>query len=312
MSANESQVVFGTGPLGTAVARELLARGQRVRLVNRSGRGDVPAGAELVKGDATDPASARQVCQGAGVVFHCASPAYTEWPEKFPPITNGIIEGAADAGAKLVYGDNLYMYGPASGPLTEDLPNRAAGPKGLTRALMAEKLLAAHQSGKVRAAIGRASNFYGPGVRDSVVGEGVFGAALAGKSAEALGDLDAPHTYTFINDFAKGLVTLGEREEALGQVWHVPSAETLTTRRFVEMVFEEAGTRPKFRVASRMIVTIFGWFKPMMRELKEVLYEFEGPFVVDHGKYERAFGNHATPHREAIRQTLDWFRQQTK
>jgi nucleoside-diphosphate-sugar epimerase len=312
MSTNESHIVFGTGPLGTAVARELLSRGRRVRLVNRSGRADVPTGAELVKGDAADPAGARQLCEGAAVVYHCASPAYTEWPEKFPPLTNGIIEGAAAAGAKLVYGDNLYMYGPVSGLLTEELPNRATGPKGRTRALMAEKLMAAHQSGKVRAAIGRASNFYGPGVRDSVVGEGVFAAALAGKAAEALGNLDAPHTYTFINDFAKGLVTLGEREEALGQIWHVPSAETLTTRRFIEMVFEEAGTEPKFRVAPRLIVTIFGLFKPMMRELKEVLYEFERPFVVDHGKYERAFGNHATPHREAIRQTLGWFRQQTK
>lgn len=312
MSTNESHVVFGAGPLGTAVARELLARGGRVRLVSRGGRGDAPAGAELVKGDAADADSARRLCRGARAVFHCASPAYTEWPEKFPALTGGIIEGAAGAGAKLVYGDNLYMYGPVSGPLREELPPRAAGRKGRTRAAMAETLMAAHRDGKVRAVIGRASNFYGPGVRDSVVGQGVFGAALGGRAAEALGDLDAPHTYTFIDDFAKGLVTLGEREEALGQVWHVPSAETLTTRQFINMVFEEAGTRPKFRVAPRLIVNVFGLFKPMMRELKEVLYEFESPFVVDHGKYERAFGNHATPHREAIRQTLDWFRQGTK
>ncbi|MFV1859851.1 MAG: hypothetical protein ACC647_10965 [Anaerolineales bacterium] len=196
-----------------------------------------------------------------------------------------------------------------SRPLKEDLPAAATGRKGRTRAQMAAKLIAMHADGKVRAAIGRGSDFYGPGVIESAVGERVFGFALAGKAASGLGNPDTQHTYTFIDDFAKGLVTLAERDEALGQVWHIPSADTVTMREFVNMVFEEIGAQPKLQVAPRWLVSVLGILNPTMRELKEVLYIVEEPFVVDHSKYEQAFGADTTPHRRAIRETLDWYRQ---
>ena len=277
-------------------------------MVNRRGRAGGPDGVEVVRGDAADPDDPRRASLGAAVVYAAAQPSYTRWPEEFPPILNGVIGGAASAGAGLVWADNLYMYGPHRGPLTEDLTYGATGRKGLTRARMAETLMGAHRSGRVQATIGRASNFYGSGVLDSAVGQRVFGAALEGKAAQVLGDPDAPHTYTFVEDFAGALVTLGEREEALGEVWHVPSAETLTTRRFVEMVYEEAGRAPKLRAAPGLGIRFLARFNANMREIKEILYEFEEPFVVDHSKYERAFGADATPHREAIRRTLEWYR----
>jgi len=309
MTDNELDLVIGTGPLGMAVMRELLSRGMRVRLMNRSGHAHVPEGVEVVKGDITASAGAREVCQGATVVYHCANAPYTEWPQRLSPIMDGIIQGAGAIGAKLVYGDNLYMYGPVSGQIREDLPYAATGRKGHVRAQIASTLMEAHKSGKVRATIGRASDFFGPGVVVSAVGEKVFAPALAGKAANILGDPDLPHTYTFIDDFAKGLVTLGQHEKALGQGWHVPSAETLPTRQFIELIFEEVGKTPKIRTAPSWLVSLLALFSPMMRELKEMLYEFEEPFIVDHSKYERAFGSDTTPHREAIRQTLEWFRE---
>lgn len=305
---HELHVIFGTGPLGMAVMQELLSRGKRVRIVNRSGRAEVPAAIEVVKADATDPVSTRAACRDAAVIYNCTKPPYTEWPDKFPPIMNGIIDGAQQAGAKLVYADNLYMYGQVNGALTETLPYKATGHKGRTRAQMATTLMEAHTAGKVRVAICRASDFFGPGVLESALGERVFAAAIAGKPAEVLGALDFPHTYTYIDDFARALVTMGEREEALGQVWHSPSAETITTRQFLNMVYAEAGQTPKFRVAPRALVTLLGLFSPTMRELKEMLYTFEQPFVVDHRKYAQAFGDHTTPHAVAIRQTLAWYR----
>ena len=305
----ELHVVIGaSGGLGNAVVRELVDRRKLVRAVNRSGKADVPDGVEVVKGDVTDNKTARQVCQGATVVYNCANPPYTKWPEMFPPILDGIIEGAASAEAKLVFGDNLYMYGPVEGPISEDLPYNAAGRKGKTRAQMAKTLMEAHKSGKVRATIGRASAFFGPGVINSSMGEQVFGATLRGKKVKVLGNLDVPHTYTFVRDFGKGLVTLGEREEAIGKIWHIPSAETLTTRQFLELIFEEAGKTPKVMAAPRFLVKMMGLFNPIMRELKEMLYEFEKPYIVDHSKYKNIFGEDTTPHREAIRQTLDWYR----
>jgi nucleoside-diphosphate-sugar epimerase len=220
----------------------------------------------------------------------------------------GILEGAASAGAKLVYGDNLYLYGRVRGPMTEDLPSAAATVKGRVRAQVAAELLAAHEVGRVRATIGRASDFYGPRVLVSTLGEQVFSAALAGKPANLLGNVDLPHTYTYIGDFARGLVTLGERDEALGWAWHVPSAETRTTRELVEMTYREAGHPAKVRVAGRTLVAVMSWFSPMMRELREMLYQSEEPFVMDGSRFDRAFTAVATPHEEAVRRTMSWYR----
>ena len=306
---NSLHVVFGaSGPLGSAVVRALVAGGKTVRAVSRSGTTSVSDGVAAVQADATNHESVVPACAGAAVVYHCANAPFAEWPERFPPIMHGIIDGASSAHAKLVFGDNLYMYGPVSGPMTEDLPYDATGPKGLTRAATAETLLEAHTAGKVRAVIGRASDFFGPGVTNSHMGERVFRHVLRGKPADVLGKLDVAHTYTFIDDFAKALVTLGERDEALGQAWHVPSAETITTRQFLQLVFDEAGANPGVRAMSRPLLSFVGLFNPMLRELKETLYQLERPFVMDHGKYERAFAANPTPHREAIGKTLEWFR----
>jgi nucleoside-diphosphate-sugar epimerase len=306
--AEETHVVIGGGPLGLAVTRVLRRRGSIVRVVTRSGRAPVPEGVEVVAADATEPAGARRACQGAAVVYHCAATPYATWPNTLPPIMEGIIQGAAAAGARLVYGDNLYCYGPVAGPLTEELPDRPTGPNGRVRAQLAQALLDAHRGGKIQATIGRASDFFGPHVRVSAMGERVFPAVLSGRPVQVLPDPDTPHTYTFIDDFAAALVVLGEREAALGEVWHVPSAETLTTRRFVELVFEQAGRSPRLRVAPRLAITALGLVNPTMRAVRERLYQTEHPWVVDHRKFERAFGAAPTPHSEAIQQTLAWYR----
>jgi len=306
---HELHVVLGaSGALGNAVVQELIVRGKRVRAVNRSGVANLPKGVELVKGDVTNSTSVCQVCQGATVVYHCVNAPYTKWPTLLAPLMEGIITGAASAGANLVYGDNLYMYGPVSGKISPDLPYSATGRKGKTRATIAKTLMEAHQSGKVRAAIARASDFFGPMVLNSMVGEMVFRPALEGKTVDVLGNPDVPHTYTYIKDFAKGLVTLGEHEEALGQIWHIPSAETLTTRQFIELIFQKAEKSPKIRAVPKTIVALLALVNPMLREIQEMLYEFEEPFVVDSSKYEKTFGNQTTSHDRAIGETLAWFR----
>ena len=262
---------------------------------------------EVVAADVTDPAAARKVCEGAAVVFHCASGPYGRWMQTLPPIMNGIIEGASAAGARLVYGDNLYAYGPVDGPIREDLPYRPIGPTTRARAEVATTLMNAHAGGKVRATIGRASDFYGPRARQSKVGDAVFARALAGKPAQALGDPDAPHTYTFIHDFAAGLVTLAQRDEALGEVWHIPSAETVTTRRFIEMVFQHLARPARLQTVPRVMISMLGVFLPPMRAVKETLYQSERPWVVDHSKFARTFGSRPTPHEQAIADTTAWF-----
>ncbi|MGH9248268.1 MAG: NAD-dependent epimerase/dehydratase family protein [Acidimicrobiales bacterium] len=202
-------VVLGTGPLGLAVARHLAARGDRVRVANRGGRADLPEGVEVVAANVAEAGGARRACDGAAVIYHCANPPYARWPELHPPLMRAIIEGSSSAGATLVFGDNLYAYGPVDGPLTEDLPYRAQGPNGRTRARIADDLMAAHEDGRVRASIGRGSDFFGPHAHQSTAGDRVFARAVAGKPAQVLGDPDAAHTVTYLEDFARALVTWG-------------------------------------------------------------------------------------------------------
>lgn len=309
MGNSRIDVVIGSGPLGLAVTRLLLAKGRSVRTINRSGKARLPSGAETMAGDIGESPFARAACRSAETIYLCAKPPYQRMAHDFQPIMDGAIAGAVASQAKLVYADSLYAYGPVTGELREDLPYAATGRKSKTRARLAAQLMAAHAEGRVRATIGRASDFYGPEVVQSVVGERVFGFALAGRAASVTGDPASRHTYTFVDDFAKGLLTLGERDEALGQTWHVPSAQTTTTRRFLQLIFEEVGSPPMIQVTPGWLISILGIFDPLIRELPEVMYQTERPFVVDHSKFEKAFGAHPTPHRDAIRATIDWYRQ---
>ncbi len=305
MNAKEGiHVIFGTGPLGKAVMKELLSSGKKVKMVNRSGKADVPNNVVVAKGDATDTESVRQICKDAYAIYNCAKPPYNEWPEKFPQLLEGLILGAQSSGAILVHADNLYMYGPTDKVLTEELPYKAVGKKGIVRADMSRRLLELHKKGNIRMTIARASDFYGPNVVESSMGMGIFRSAMEGKPASVLGNIDQPHTYTYIDDFAKALVILAESEKSLGEAWHVPSAKTITTRQLISMIFQETKQSPKFRVASKRMVSFFGLFSSSMRELKEMVYLYDSPFVVDHSKFAKTFGDHSTPHIEAVKQTL--------
>src|SRR3712207_6331445 len=203
----ELHVVFGTGPVGMSVMDELVQRGRQVRMVNRSGRASVPEGVQVIGGDATDKVFAREASEGASVVYFALNPPYDKWPELFPRLQAGVLEGGASAGAKLVAMENLYMYGPTDGrPITEEMPYAPTTRKGRVRARMSEELMEAHRSGRVRVAIGRASDYFGPRVLASAAGEQVFGRAVEGKSAQVAGDPDQPHTYTYVPDIGRGLV----------------------------------------------------------------------------------------------------------
>jgi nucleoside-diphosphate-sugar epimerase len=263
-------------------------------------------------GDAYNLDFTRQACQGAVVVYQCAQPQYQEWAEKFPQLQASILEGAAGAGAKFIVGENLYMYGEVSGPIHEGLPYHAQTRKGKVRGEMAKAVLEAHRSGSIRAASARGSDFYGPYVQESSLGDRAIIPALQGKSASLTGQLDLPHTYTYINDFGKAMVILGERDEALGQAWHVPNPPTLTQRQLMTLFFEEIGKPPKMSGMGKLMVSLGGLFIPAARETIEMLYEFEKPFVVDDSKFKQAFGDIATSHPEAVRATVAWYREYLK
>jgi nucleoside-diphosphate-sugar epimerase len=303
-------VVFGaTGAIGSAVVGELLRRGHNVRAVSR--RGQAPEGAQGVAADASDPAQAAAAAAGAAVIYHCASPPCTRWPELFPALTRSILGAAESGGARLVFAGNLYAYGPVGGPLREDLPPSARGRKGRTRAEMAGQLLGACRDGRARIVIGRASDYYGPGGTGSIAGETLFGRILAGKKPQWTGKPGQPHTFCFLPDIARGLLLLADRPAADGQIWHLPAAGPLTARQFFDLVAEAAGkpVSVRARVAGPALLAVAGIVSPLLREMRETTCQFRAPFVIDSGKFEAAFGRlEPTPHRDAVKQTLAWYR----
>lgn len=305
-------VIFGTGPLGQAVASSLKASGTEARLVNRSG--DVPAGPDgfvAVSGDLTDIGSARRAAQGATVIYHCAGAPYTEWPSTLPVMMEGAIEAAASTGAPLVYGDNLYAYAPTDEPLTEETPERPETRKGRVRKEVADMLRTAHERGRIQMVIGRGSDFYGPGVHSSTVGDEVFGRLDQGKAPRVIGDPDQPHSFTFIKDFGRALVVLGKHDTSFGQTWHVPNAPPVPTREFATRAAQVMGHgAKKVRTTPSWLLRALGFFNPMMKEVAEMLYQWENPFVVDHTKFEKAFGDAfgaPTALVEGISRTADAF-----
>jgi nucleoside-diphosphate-sugar epimerase len=305
---SELHVIFGTGPLGKWTARHLLKQGYRVRLVNRSGQTpDLPAGAEIVRGDAYDRAQAAALVAGAAAVYQCAQPQYHEWVEKFPPLQESILAATTAAGAKLIVAENLYMYGDTHGqPMTESTPNNAHTRKGKVRQQMSAALMQAHQQGKVRVAMARGSDFFGP--EDTVQSGFVYRPALAGKAVNQVGRTDQPHTFTYVADFGALLATLGTHDEALGEIWHVPSNAPVTQAELLAILSEALGKPVKTQVAGRFMLSLLGLFNPGAKEMVEMLYEFTQPFIMDSSKAQKAFGLRPTPLPEAVRATLDWCR----
>jgi nucleoside-diphosphate-sugar epimerase len=312
MTAAARHVVFGTGAIGLAVLDVLRRRGETARLVNRSGHARVPGDVEVVGGDARDPAFTTEVARGAAVVYQTLNPPYAEWPAQFPLLQAGVLTAAEATGARLVSMENDYAYGrPAGRVLTEDLPDGAHTRKGRLRGRMARELLAAHDAGRVEVALGRASDYFGPrGGAQSNLGDRVFPAALAGRTASVLGDPDQPHTYTYVPDIGEGLAALGEHPDAPGQVWHLPNdPNTRTTRRLVDIVYRQAGhPAGRLRAMPPLVLRALGLVNPTMRELVEMQYQFAEPFVVDSGKITDKLGVEATPLEQALADTLRSYR----
>src|SRR6266568_1823253 len=246
------QVVLGaTGGVGQAIVQALARQGTPVRAVNRSGRAHVPAPVEVMAADLTNRESTLAVCQGASVVYHCAGVPYQQWATYMPVWLDNVISAVSATGATLVYIDNNYMYAPTSQPLTEESLQAPVTRKGKLRKQLADTILAAHARGQIRATIGRTPDFYGPGVRISNVGEQFFTAVVEDKRVPWLGKLDVPHVLAFVEDTARGLITLGTHEEALGQVWHLPTAQALTGRQYIALGSEAAAHRTSRQVVEQ-------------------------------------------------------------
>ncbi len=303
-------VIVGAGVIGSATATLLAKDGHSVRVVSRSGRGQYQQGIERVALDATDTVALSRIAEGAAALYNCANPQYHRWATDWPPVAASLLSAAEQTGAVLVTMSNLYAYGPVDHPMTEDDPLAATTRKGRIRAGMWADALAAHRAGRVRATEARASDYFGPGAMDSAhLGSRVVPKVLSGQAVQVLGDPDAPHSWTYLLDIARALVTLGTDERAWGRAWHVPTNPPLSQRAVVVELAKLAGVpAPRVTGIPHWMLRTGGLVSPLLRELDEVYYQFDRPFILDSSAFSKTFGQQPTPMDEALEATIDWWR----
>ncbi len=311
MTAPPLHVVFGAGQVGHALVEHLAAQGKSVRVISLHRPPMLPESVDARIVDLNVAGEAEKAAQGASVIYQCLNAPYTEWPTKFPPLQRAVIAAAEQTCARLVTLENVYGYGPTDGaPMHEDLPLAATSVKGVARAAMNRELVAASKAGRFPFAIGRASDFFGAGATESTFGQRVFANALAGKRADFIGNPDLLHTYSYVPDIAVGLAVLGVDDRAVGQVWHLPGPETLTTRAVLEVIAGQVSHPVKIRSIPTFALRLAGFVNPMARGLAEMAYQFQQPFILDTTKFESTFGRSGTAMELAIKETIAWYRTQ--
>jgi nucleoside-diphosphate-sugar epimerase len=281
-------VVVGAGPVGTATAKLLVERGDRVRMVTRRGTGPEHAAIERIAGDATDKAHLSALASGAVALYNCANPLYHRWLIDWPPLATALLAAAESSGAVLATVSNLYGYGLVNGPITAATPLGATHPKLRLRADMWRDALAAHQAGRLRATEVRGSDYI---EANSLFTFALAAPLTAGKRAYVPADLDAPHSWTSIEDVARTLVLVATQERAWGQAWLVPTNPALTIR---EIATRFTTVRdlppPKLSAVPYAVLWAAGLFSPMMRELRATNYQWDRPFLLDSTLTEKTFG----------------------
>jgi nucleoside-diphosphate-sugar epimerase len=304
-TAHNIHTVLGAGPVAKATVAALLARGLPVRVVHRSGTFPKQAGLEVVAADIADLAQLTKAFTGSAVVYMCAMPAYHRWGQEFDAMMTNVLQACATTGSAMVFADNLYMYQESpSAPLLETTPLQPATRKGVVRARIAEMVLQAHRDGKVKTAIARASDFFGPGVDNAMLGNRFFPQLIASKTVQWFGNPDMPHTFTFVPDFGKALVELGVDGMGWGEAWHVPQCITCSGREVAEATAKLVNKPAKITPAGKWILHIIGMFIPAAKEMIEILPHFETPYVVDDSKWHSRMHTSATPWNVALAETV--------
>ncbi len=302
-------ILGATGTIAQQLIPVLQANHEQIRLVSRSPK--AVAGTEAVAADVLDYDQVRKAVDGSDVVYLLIGLAYdhTVWRRDWPVLMRNVINACQATGAKLIFFDNVYMYGKVDGRLTEETPYRPTSKKGVVRAEVARMLLEAMAAGTIQAAIARAVDFYGPGVTDkSAPGVWVFANLKKGSRAQWPINADVPRSFNYTPDAANALYILATHPEAFGQVWHLPSAQPiLTGRQFVRVATGYMGGSGKVSVVPKWVLKVIGWFSPFMKEAYEMNYQDEFAFPFDSTKFETAFNFTPTTYEDGIKTTADWF-----
>lgn len=298
-------VIVGAGPVGSTVARLLAARGEQVRIVTRSGAGPDGPGVERVTADASQALTMRDLTEGATAIYNCANVAFHRWPADWAPLSRALLHAAESSGAVLAMTSDLHVYGPVNGRMTESTPMRPTSTKGAVRARTWRDALEAHRTGRIRATEVRSSDHVGAGV-DSLLTQVVVPKVLAGERVVAPANFEVPHSWTYVGDVARTLVTVATEERAWGRPWHVPSPPPASIREVANRVAELAGApSPQLSSVSPIRMWFGSLLNPIVRAQRETAYQFRQPFVIDSSATTNTFGIQPTPLDDALRETIE-------
>ncbi|MGV9864608.1 NAD-dependent epimerase/dehydratase family protein [Rhodococcus koreensis] len=300
------EIVTGAGPVGWTVARQLAEQGRRVRVLTRSGSGPDHPLIERRKVDVSDAAALQEAFDGATAVYHCIHAAYNAdaWERELPAAEQTVLEAAGRVGAVVVFPESLYSYDASRQPMTEHTPRSAdSGKRGIRT-----RLLKARAESSTPTVSVVASDFFGPRVLNAHAGERMVPVVLAGKTMRVLGSADLPHSFTYIHDFAAAMIAAAHDPALWNSVLHAPTAPAVTQRQMVEAYAKAAGVpAPKVGTLPGWVIRGGGLVHQGTRELAEMLYQFEEPFVMDSSESEARLGLAPTPLDRAAEETVRWW-----
>ena len=305
-----THVVVGAGAVGSGVALRLADAGHHVRVVTRSGSGPEHTRIERVAADASDGRRLGELAAGAHAMYNCANPTYSTWATAWPPIQAALIAAAEATDARLVTMGNLYAYGRDASPMSATDPLDPPSRKGAIRASMWAHAMEAHQAGRIRTTEVRASDFFGPGVGQSAhLGDRFVPRLMAGKSVSIVGRPDQPHSWTYIDDVCDTLTAVGNDDRSLGRAWHVPTVTPATATEMANAICDAAEVdRQRVKQIPSLALRLAGLFSADIREIREMLYQFDRPFVIEAAETTELFGLHATPLAEQVSATVAAYR----
>ena len=311
MATTDRITIFGYGSVGRATATRLLAEGREVLIAQRRAPPDLPKGATFAPCDALDRDSVVKAARGSGQFVVAIGFPYSGvvWREAWPKAMANFVAACKATGARMVFIDTLYMYGPQTAPLVETMPLSDKGWKPAARSAATRVWMAAAAAGEAQVAALRAPDFYGPGVGNSFLGDTSIGKLAAGKPAVFIGSSDVLHDYAYVPDIARAATTLlAAPDSAFGQAWHVPCAPTRTTRDILKIAAEALGVKFRISAIPAWMLGASGMFSPLLRELPEMRFQWDRPYHVDASRFAAAFWSDATPFESGIPETALAFR----
>ncbi len=304
------QTILGSGGIiSVELAKVLPSYTDKIRLVSRNPE-KVNDTDELMTGDLTIAEDVMKAVEGSDVVYLTVGLKYSTkvWESTWPKIVQNVISACKKHNAKLVFFDNIYMYDPDHlDHMDENTPVNPGSKKGMVRARIAKMIMDESENGNLTALIARSADFYGPGIeKNGMMREMIFKEFAAGGKANWLCSVEYQHSVTYTPDAAKATALLGNTEDAYNQVWHLPTAPNPpTAREWIETIANEMSVEPKFQVAPRFLVRVMGLFIPIMKEMVEMLYQFDRDYIFDSSKFEKRFGVKPTPYSEGIKRIVE-------